>query len=298
MRKPDPGPAGVLTRQTHAASSSARLTQPMLSRLLSPTTFSYVSGTNASSSTHWSAASLDDVTTMPHSSLADCTGQHTGGTATVRPCPSSRSLRATASIAAAAIALGSAGASALTQRAATTPKKITAAGVGAIKLGATYQQLRAAGLVGAISQGLRARRPEHRARPGCAARCSGGVDFTHDAAAQGHEHHRHPAARRRAGSASARRSLRSNARSRRSSSTQHRARRSASRSTWSRRAAAAGCSSASTRTTKKVTTSGSRTSRSATDAQPARTGSSAPSLTSVSASSAAGSESRTTPDPA
>ena len=40
MRKPDAGPAGVMTRHTHAASSSARPTQPMLSRLFRPTTFS------------------------------------------------------------------------------------------------------------------------------------------------------------------------------------------------------------------------------------------------------------------
>ena len=50
-----------------------------------------------------------------------------------------------------AVALGAAGAPALTVRA--TPKKITPAGVGAVKLGKTYTQLRAAGLVGKIGPG-------------------------------------------------------------------------------------------------------------------------------------------------
>ena len=50
-----------------------------------------------------------------------------------------------------ALALGAAVAPALTVRA--TPKKITAAGVGSVKLGSLYTKLRAAGLVGKIGPG-------------------------------------------------------------------------------------------------------------------------------------------------
>jgi hypothetical protein len=50
-----------------------------------------------------------------------------------------------------AVALGAAAAPALTIRA--TPKKITAAGVGAVKLGKTYTSLRNAGLLGKIGPG-------------------------------------------------------------------------------------------------------------------------------------------------
>jgi hypothetical protein len=50
-----------------------------------------------------------------------------------------------------ALAFGAAVAPALTVRA--TPKKITAGGVGAVKIGATYTKLRAAGLVGRIGPG-------------------------------------------------------------------------------------------------------------------------------------------------
>jgi hypothetical protein len=77
---------------------------------------------------------------------------------------------------AATILLATAGASALPQRAA-TPKRITAAGVGGVKLGATYAKLRAAGLVGKIGQGCELAGPQARsARLRTPLR--GGVDFT------------------------------------------------------------------------------------------------------------------------
>src|SRR5436190_19435964 len=60
-------------------------------------------------------------------------------------------IRVASAATAAAVALGAAAAPALTVRA--TPKKITAAGVGAVKLGKTYTSLRNAGLLGKIGPG-------------------------------------------------------------------------------------------------------------------------------------------------
>ena len=74
-----------------------------------------------------------------------------------------------------AVALGAAVAPALTVRA--TPKRITAAGVGSVKLGSTYTKLRASGLVGKIGPGCVVASPRARAallRPPL----SGSVDFT------------------------------------------------------------------------------------------------------------------------
>jgi hypothetical protein len=74
-----------------------------------------------------------------------------------------------------AVVLGTAVAPALTTRA--TPKRITAAGVGSVKLGATYLQLRAKGLVGKIGPGCVVASPRARAallRPPL----SGSVDLT------------------------------------------------------------------------------------------------------------------------
>jgi hypothetical protein len=83
---------------------------------------------------------------------------------------------AAAATALAAVAFGTAGASALTQRAA-TPKKITAAGAGAVKLGATYTSLRAAGLVGQIGPGCELAGPSTRAAR-LRSPLKGNVDFT------------------------------------------------------------------------------------------------------------------------
>ncbi len=89
----------------------------------------------------------------------------------------SRSRRAAVGLTASiAVAFSAAGASAVTQRAA-TPKKITAAGVGAVKLGATYTSLRAAGLVGAIGKGCELAGPNTRAAR-LRSPLKGGVDFT------------------------------------------------------------------------------------------------------------------------
>lgn len=76
---------------------------------------------------------------------------------------------------AAVVALGAAGASALTVRA--TPKKITPAGVGAVKLGMTYTQLRTAGLVGKIGPGCELAGPDTRSAR-LRTPLKGGVDFT------------------------------------------------------------------------------------------------------------------------
>lgn len=77
---------------------------------------------------------------------------------------------------AAVVAAGGTGAFALTPRAA-TPQKITAAGVGAVKIGATYQTLRAAKLVGAIGPGCELAGPNTRAAR-LRSPLKGGVDFT------------------------------------------------------------------------------------------------------------------------
>ena len=58
-----------------------------------------------------------------------------------------------------------------------TPKKITPAGVGAVKLGATYTSLRAAGLVGQIGPGCELAGPNTRAAR-LRSPLKGGVDFT------------------------------------------------------------------------------------------------------------------------
>jgi hypothetical protein len=60
-----------------------------------------------------------------------------------------------------AAAIGSAAAPAITVRA--TPKKITAAGVGGVKLGKTHASLHAAGLVGRIHMGCELAGPRARA---------------------------------------------------------------------------------------------------------------------------------------
>lgn len=88
--------------------------------------------------------------------------------------PSRSSLAAATALA--AVAFGTAGASALTQRAA-TPQKITAAGVGAVKIGATYTSLRAAKLVGQIGPGCELAGPNTRSAR-LRSPLKGGVDFT------------------------------------------------------------------------------------------------------------------------
>jgi len=82
IRKPDPGPAGVTTRHTGAASSSPLLSHAIRSRLLSPTTFSKVSGSNASSARHSSDASRVEVrtTTLSLSARAVEAGRGVAGT--------------------------------------------------------------------------------------------------------------------------------------------------------------------------------------------------------------------------
>ena len=86
-----------------------------------------------------------------------------------------RRLLPTCVTAATAAVLVAAAASALTVRA--TPQKITAAGVGAVKLGTTYASLRAAGRVGKIGPGCDLAGPQARSsvlRPPL----SGSVDYT------------------------------------------------------------------------------------------------------------------------
>ena len=85
---------------------------------------------------------------------------------------------AAAALALAAGALATVSASALTPRAVTvTAKKITAAGVGDVKLGMTYAQLRAKGLVGTIGRGCELAGPQARAAR-LRSPLRGGVDFT------------------------------------------------------------------------------------------------------------------------
>ena len=80
-----------------------------------------------------------------------------------------------AATAAAVSALSASIAPALTVRA--TPKRITATGVGAVKLGATYTSLRAAGLVGRIGPGCELAGPQARSAS-LRAPLQGSVDFT------------------------------------------------------------------------------------------------------------------------
>ncbi len=90
----------------------------------------------------------------------------------------SRSITASAvalALAGTVAVLGSAGASALTGRAATA--QITAAGVGAVKLGRTYTSLRAAGLVAKIGPGCELAGPQARSAR-LRAPLKGSVDFT------------------------------------------------------------------------------------------------------------------------
>lgn len=61
---------------------------------------------------------------------------------------------------------------------AATPQRISAAGVGDVKLGATYAQLRAKGLVGRIGPGCELAGPQARAAR-LRAPLRGSVDFTH-----------------------------------------------------------------------------------------------------------------------
>jgi hypothetical protein len=63
---------------------------------------------------------------------------------------------------------------------AATPRKITAAGVGPVKLGMTYAQLRAHGLVGTIGPGCELAGPQARAAR-LRAPLRGSVDFTQTA---------------------------------------------------------------------------------------------------------------------
>jgi hypothetical protein len=86
-----------------------------------------------------------------------------------------RRLPLTCMAAVTAVVLVTAAASALTARA--TPQKITAAGVGAVKLGKTYTSLRAAGRVGKIGPGCELAGPQARSsvlRPPL----NGSVDYT------------------------------------------------------------------------------------------------------------------------
>ena len=177
-------------------------------------------------------------------------------------------------------------------------RRSRAAGVGAVKIGATYTALRAAGLVGADRPRLRARRPEHALGDGCAARCKGGVDFTQTSprkvtniAVTG------GATARGVGIGASRRAIRQ---AFPKAVVDHSTEATFGITLYKVPKSGGGrLQFAVDTTTKKVTIDRrSRASRSASDGQPARTGSSAPSLTSVSASSAAGSESRTTPTPA
>jgi hypothetical protein len=78
-------------------------------------------------------------------------------------------------VTAVAAALGATAAPALTIRAA--PQKVTPAGVGAVKLGASYTRLRAAGLVGRIGPGCELAGPQARSTK-LRAPLRGVVDFT------------------------------------------------------------------------------------------------------------------------
>ena len=89
--------------------------------------------------------------------------------------PLPRRLLLACAIAVTVAALTTAAASALTSRA--TPQRITAAGVGAVKLGKTYASLRAAGRVGKIGPGCDVSGPQARSsvlRPPL----NGSVDYT------------------------------------------------------------------------------------------------------------------------
>jgi hypothetical protein len=74
---------------------------------------------------------------------------------------------------AAAVAISLAAASAQTH----APRKITASGVGAVKLGRTYTSLRVAGLLGKIGQGCELAGPKARAAP-LARPLQGGADLS------------------------------------------------------------------------------------------------------------------------
>jgi hypothetical protein len=82
-----------------------------------------------------------------------------------------------AAVAAAAFAVAASGAGPAAGQSATTPLEITGRGVGAIELGATFRELREAGLVGRLREGCPLGGPGSRAarlrRP-----LEGGVDFT------------------------------------------------------------------------------------------------------------------------
>jgi hypothetical protein len=88
-----------------------------------------------------------------------------------------RALGATASIAAVGILIGAASAPGDTAHAAAA-KKITARGVGAVKLGRTFHRLRAAHLVGKLRQGCELAGPQERFAK-LRAPLKGTVDFTH-----------------------------------------------------------------------------------------------------------------------
>jgi len=89
--------------------------------------------------------------------------------------PTRRRLLLACIVTACAVALGAAVAPALTLRA--TPKRITAAGVGDVKLGALYTKLRAAGRVGKIGPGCELAGPGARSAA-LRAPLGGSVDLT------------------------------------------------------------------------------------------------------------------------
>ncbi len=86
-------------------------------------------------------------------------------------------LAATAAVVDAAVAQRGAAAAAATSASASASAKITPAGVGGVKLGETYAQLRARHLVGRIGKGCELAGPNARSAS-LTAPLKGGVDFT------------------------------------------------------------------------------------------------------------------------